>query len=183
MQQKCNKLEARIVKLETEQNSLAQYGRRNNIVISEIPDSIDDNNLENTVISMMSEINLSIEENDIEACHRFGKRDVTSKSKKTIVRFANRKNCSKIIENKRKPAKLNNQKHNFREGTKLFVSESLTPMNESIAFNCRKLKCKELIHSCYSRNGIINIKMTDKSQPIKIFYMEKLVNLFLDYDF
>ena len=93
----------------------------------------------------MSEINVSIEENDIEACHRFGKPDVTSKSKKTIVRFANRKNCSKIFENKKKSAKLNNQKHNFREGTKIFVSESWIPMNEFIAFNCRKLKCKELI--------------------------------------
>ena len=49
LRQKCNKLEAKIVKLETEQNSLAQYGRRNNIVISGIPDSIDDSNLENTI--------------------------------------------------------------------------------------------------------------------------------------
>ena len=145
LRQKCNKLEAKIVKLETEQNSLAQYGRRNNIVISGIPDSIDDSNLENTIISMMSDINVNNEGNDIEACHRFGKPDVTSKSKKTIVRFANRKNCSKIFENKKKSAKLNNQKHNFREGTKIFVSESWIPMNESIAFNCRKLKCKELI--------------------------------------
>ena len=47
LRQKCNKLEAKIVKLETEQNSLAQYGRRNNIVISEIPDFIDGNNFEN----------------------------------------------------------------------------------------------------------------------------------------
>ena len=85
MRQKCNKLEAKIVKLETKQNSLAQYGRRNNTVISGIPDSIDDNNLENTAISMVSNINVNIEENDIKLCHRFGKPDATSKSKKTIV--------------------------------------------------------------------------------------------------
>ena len=52
--------------------------------------------------------------------------------------------------------------NNFREGT-IFANESLTPMNEFIPFNCRRLKRKELIHSCYSRNGILNIKMTDKS--------------------
>ena len=183
MKQKCNKLEAKIVKLETEQNSLAQYGRTNNIVISGIPDSIDGNNLENTAISMMSDINVNIEENDIEACHRFGKPDVTSKSKKTVACFVNRKNCYKIFENKKKLSKLNNEKHNFREGTRIFVSESLTPMNKSIALYCRKLKRKKLIHPCYSRNGIINIKMTDKSQPAKIFYMERLVNLFPDFDF
>ena len=44
LRQKCNKLEAKRVNLETEQNYLAQYERRNNIVISGIPDSIDDNN-------------------------------------------------------------------------------------------------------------------------------------------
>ena len=87
LQQKCNKLEAKIVKLEKEQNSLAQYGRKNNTVISGIPDSID-NNLENTVTSMMSDINVNIEENDIEACHRFGKSDVTSKSKKPTGKIA-----------------------------------------------------------------------------------------------
>ena len=82
------------------------------------------------------------------------------------------------FENKKKLAKLNNEKHNFREGTKIFVNESLTPMNEFIPFNCTKLKCKELIHSCYSRNGVLNIKMTDKSWPVKIIYMESLLNLF-----
>ena len=87
MQQKCNKLEAKIVKLEKEQNCLAQYGRKNNTVISGIPDSID-NNLENTVTSMMSNIYVNIEENDIESCHRFGKSDVTSKSKKPTGKIA-----------------------------------------------------------------------------------------------
>ena len=87
LQQKCNKLEAKIVKLEKEQNCLTQYGRKNNTVISGIPDSID-NNLENTVTSMMSDINVNIEENDIEACHRFGKSDVTSKSKKPTGKIA-----------------------------------------------------------------------------------------------
>ena len=115
LRQKCKKLKAKIVKLETQQNSLAQYGRRNNTVISGISDSIDDNNLENTLISMMSDINVNIEENDIEACHRFGKPDIKSKSKNTVVRFVNRKNCNKTFENKKKLAKLNNGKHNFRE--------------------------------------------------------------------
>ena len=66
---------------------------------------------------------------------------------------------------------------------KQFVNESLTPMNEFIAFNCRKLKRKELIHSCYRRNRVSNIEMTDKSQTFKIFHIESLLNLFSDFDF
>ena len=71
LRQKCNKLEAKMVKLETEQNSLVHYGRRDNLLISGIPDSIDDNNLENTVIFMMSGINVNIEEIDIVTFRRF----------------------------------------------------------------------------------------------------------------
>ena len=71
--------------------------------------------------------------------------------------------ATKFSKIKKKLAKLNNGKHSFRQGTKMFVNESLTPMNEPIVFNCRKLKLKELIHSCYNRNGGLNIKMTDKS--------------------
>ena len=160
LQQKWNKRVAKIVKFETEQNSLAQYGRRSNIVFSGIPEPLDDNNLDNTVISMISDINVYIEENDIDACHRFTKTDARSKL---------RKSCSRIFGNKKKLAKLNNEKHKFRGGVKLFVSESSTLMDESIAFNCRKLKRKELIHSCYSRNGIINIRMTDKTNLLKYF--------------
>ena len=130
----------------------------------------------------MSDINVIIKENDIEACHRFGKPDVISNSKKTIVRFVNRKSSNKILENRKKLAKLNNEKHSFTEGTKMFVSESFTPMNESIAFNCRTLEHKELTHSLYRRNGVINIRMTDKRHPVKIFHVERLVNLFSDFD-
>ena len=56
-------------------------------------------------------------------------------------------------------------------------------MNESIAFTFRKLNRKELIHSCYTKNGVISIRMTDKKRPVKIFNMERLVNLFSNTDF
>ena len=101
LRQKCNRLEAKIVKLETEQNSLAQYGRRNNTVISGIVDSIDDDNLESTVISMMSDINVNIEDNDITACHRFGKPNVRSKSKKKIFVLSTGKTAIRFSKIKR----------------------------------------------------------------------------------
>ena len=100
MRQKCNKPEVKKLKLEIDQNFLTQYRRKINTVISRIPDSIDDKDLENTVIFMISDINVNIEENGIEACHRFGKPDVRSKSKKKLfllstgkVAIINKKTC------------------------------------------------------------------------------------------
>ena len=68
---------------------LEQYDRRNNIEVSGIPDSVGDNNLEEKVISVFANVGIDVKFNNIEACHRIGKS--RNSSKKTIVRFTNRK--------------------------------------------------------------------------------------------
>ena len=76
--------------------------------------------------------------------------------------------------------KLNNEKHNFHTETNIFVNENLAPMNETIAYNCRKLTCSGLIHASYSRNGIVYIKENETSRPIKVFHLDNLISLFPD---
>ena len=56
-------------------------------------------------------------------------------------------------------------------------------MNESVVYNCRKLKGSGLIHGCFSRDGIVRIKRREKDRPMKIFHMDKLHGLFPDLDF
>ena len=99
LKEKCEKLENRVAILESNHNDLAQYGRQNNVVFSGIPENVPDNNLESTVISVLLDIDVQVEPRDIEACHRIGK--PTSKTQKTIVRFVNRKNCEKVLANKK----------------------------------------------------------------------------------
>ena len=161
---------------------MAQYGQQKNIVLSGIPESVSEHVLEESVISVLADIDVSIESQDIEACHRFGKRD-RDQSQKTIVQFVNRKNCKKVLFNKKKLGSIDCSKHNFMQNTKIFVNENLTPMNESIAYNCRKLKCSGLIHGCFSRDGTVRIKRQEKDRPVKIFHMDKLHGLFPDFNF
>ena len=58
--------------LESDHNSLEQYGRRNNIEICGILGSIPDQNLEQKLIKILAEIDVSVSANDIEAYHRMG---------------------------------------------------------------------------------------------------------------
>ena len=60
--------------------------------------------------------------------------------------------------------KLNNEKYNFNNGTKIYVCEKQTPVNETIPYNYRKLKDSGLIHACYGKNGIVQVKETEKSK-------------------
>ena len=46
LRQKCERLDRRCAKYESDHNALAQYGRRSNVVLSGIPDSVSDDTLE-----------------------------------------------------------------------------------------------------------------------------------------
>ena len=99
LQTRLNDLENRVLSLEISGNHLEQYGRRHNLEITEISDDISDENLEVKVIEVLNEIQVDVSRSDIEACHRIGKSK--NSSKKTIVRFINRKYAKKALLNRK----------------------------------------------------------------------------------
>ena len=153
---------------------LGQYGGRNSLVLSGFPQTIPVNQLENTVSSILSDIVVSRQSEEIEACNRFGKTDRKAKSENTIIRFVNRKHCKKALLNKKKFSNINNDKFNFNAERKLLINENLTPMNESIDFNCRKLKRSNIIHTYYTSARIVHIKQEESSKPFKMFHISNL---------
>ena len=72
--EKCSKLENDIVFTESSVNALEQYGRRKNIV-SGTSGHVSERDLEKTVISELSDIEVNFSANDVEACHRIRKPD------------------------------------------------------------------------------------------------------------
>ena len=110
LRDRCSKLEQKLVEFEYSTNNLKQYGRRNNIIISGIPDSVDNNQLEDSV-KILTDINVNVESNDIEACHRIGKKDSRIGSTKTIIRFVNRKHTKQALYNKKKLSQVKKNTH------------------------------------------------------------------------
>ena len=91
-------------------NQVEQYGRRKNSVISSIPDD----DLEDAVTSIMEDVDVIVQNGDIEVCHRIGKSDQKTSSKKTIVRFINHKYCKKALVNRKNLININRKmKYNF----------------------------------------------------------------------
>ena len=121
--------------------------------------------------------------NDIEACHRISKKNNRINSTKIIIRFVNRKHAKKALFNKNK---LSQNHKNYSLNTSnnpLFISENLTRMNGSLAYQGRKLKRNNLVNACYTRDGIVTIKISDRSKAIKVYHMNDLLDLFPDFDF
>lgn len=74
-------MENKLVLLEASTSALEQYVRRNNLVLSGIPDTIADDELENIVISVLGDIDIDaniddkVKSLDTEDCNRIGKPD------------------------------------------------------------------------------------------------------------
>ena len=156
-----NQLQEKIISLEFKSNSVEQYGWRNNIEINGSPNSVSDYNLESAVINVFSTpTNEHVTADDIEACHRIGKSK--GNSKKTNVRFINRKHCKCALINRRKLKSFNSKSIGL-PNVILYFNEDLTEYNNTSAFYGRKLK----------RAGLIN--RTAGERPIKVFNMSKLL--------
>ena len=69
------------MKLESDQNSLAHCGRRNNAVLTRIPEIVKGNELEDVVLKIFNDIDANVQSSNIEICHRFSKAE-QEKSKK-----------------------------------------------------------------------------------------------------
>ena len=90
-------LESALINNEIKINIGDQYSRRNNIVIQGIPQSVKRKDLEDKIINILDKINVKVTKNDIEAYHRL------DDSRKTIVRFINRKHALEVLKNKKTP--------------------------------------------------------------------------------
>lgn len=75
----------KVINLESKSDSVEQYWRWNNIEIPGIPNSISDNNLESTIVSVLS-INVYVAADDIEACCRIGKSKENSLKHEKLIK-------------------------------------------------------------------------------------------------
>ena len=123
----------------------------------------------------MKAIDVNITTNEIEACHRLGK-----KKKNVIVWVINRKHCLKALRNKKKLKSIDKNTIGIPNAN-LFISENLTPANSKLAFNCQKLKRDSEIEKYNTIKGIVHIAKNNKL--MKIYYLKDLQELFPEYVF
>ena len=130
---------------------------------------------------MFTSVGIDVKSYDIEGCHRIGKS--RNSSKKTIVRFSNRKFAKQALYNRKKLKSTDKSKLGYTND--VCINENITPVNNRIAYNCRKLKLQNLISKTYTVNGMVylitnNIK---RGKLVKVLHVQTLLNLFPDVEF
>ena len=149
--------------------------------INGIPNSLSNENLESTVINVLRKAtNVHVTADDIEECHRIGKSK--GNSRKTIVRFINRKHCKCALVNRKKLKSFNSESI-VLPNVKLYFNENLTEYSNTLAFYGGKLKRAGLINRTYTLNGTAHILRTVGERPIWVFHMSKLLELYPNFEF
>ena len=163
-------LNKRIVFPESNHNMFEQSGRWNNIEITGIPDTVQDNELENKVIGIFDAISVKANSADFEDCDRFGKSKYNSK--KVIAKFVNRKAVRNVLC-KRRQLKTIDKSSIALQNTSIFLNENLIPENNKIAYHCRKTKHEGTISKIYSSNGtnIICCNILENGKPQKFIML------------
>ncbi len=149
---------------------LNQYGRRPNVEICNIPESIPQNELENHVIDILAEVGIkNIKPFNIVGVHRIGKK-FNSKPRNVIVRFLNKKTAFALLKKKKnlKSTKFKNY----------YVIENLCPFNKKIFNKLYKLKKEDEIRSVWSYNGQVYVQLEEDGERIQVQHLDEIPDLF-----
>ena len=117
-------LTTKVNDLELKITDLNQYGRRECVEFTGIPETVQQNRLEKYVIDMLDEIGITVDTRDIVAAHRLGPVKRGS-NRVVIVKFLNRKDAIEALKNKRKLNKIQHYK-------KIRIRENLCPSRRKI---------------------------------------------------
>ena len=119
-----------------------------------------DDNLEEVVTQIVNKVGINITERDMQAVHRIGKEG------RTIIKFANRKDCQALLKVKRDLNKLTMEDFDFVEKNKIYVNESLCPYYRVLWAKYKKLHHLQKIFSFYTSNGSVKIKINENDKGI-----------------
>ena len=163
----------RVTKLERSQFLYEQYGRRESVEISGIPEHIEQKHLEKEVIKIYNEAKVDfhgrqVKAEDISACHRIGKRGLT------IVRFVNRKFAYEGLRNGK------NLKDSKLYDNPIFINNSFCREFSKYGYIIRQLKKTGLIEGYRIINGIYHIKSVGQEKFVEVSHVSDFEKYGLD---
>ena len=141
----------------------AQYHQRESVEVNPVPPSINDEELEVNISKALSLIEHEVKPDNLPACHRLKKKE------SFIVKLKCRKLKLSVLVNWKNLRNKSEDLCQLRFSGKLFISDSMCHENHQLVYKCRQLKNAGKIHSTWLRNNAVNVKLSERSSPVKIF--------------
>lgn len=142
------KLKERVVKLESAMDETEQYSRRNNLRISNIAES-DDENTDQLVLKVAEILEVSLTPIDIDRSHRVGRKGIKPR-RDIIVKFGTYRARERLFKNR---AKLKDSEMNG-----VYINEDLTKRRSEILYQARRRAKSGALRGAWSFDGRILVK-------------------------
>lgn len=176
----------KIAVLENRLDDLEQYSRLNDVIVSGLeikprsyaraltsaelenggePTDAEVESVEQQVTAFFNNKGISINSDNIEACHPL-KRGKSGGNSLIIIRFSNRKNKNALLKQGKK-----------LKGSNVYVNEHLTKKNAGIAKMARILRKQKKIQSTWTANCKVFIKLNGPPEEAKVLVIRSLEEL------
>ena len=166
-------LNRKIVANERRAFASQQYSRRESLEVSGLSDSVEDGELEGTVLKVFKKIGVTIDPTLVQACHRLNTR---SSPKKVIIKLCSRKDVEKVLLNKNKLKDMNLSDLGVGNGdNSLYINESLCGHYRLLWTKCKMLWKKKEIKGFKVASGKVKVTLND-GHTMSITHIEDLIN-------
>ena len=140
--------------------------------VNPVPPSISDEELELNIWKALSLTRHKVKPDDLQACNCLKKKELV------IVRFKCRKLKWRAHVNRKNLRNKSEDLHQLKFSGKLFILESICHENHQLAYKCCQLKNVGKIHSTWFWKNAVNVKLSEGSNPVKIFHIIDIEKLF-----
>ena len=140
--------------------------------VNPVPPSISDEELQLNICKALFLTGHEVKPGDLQACHRLKKKE------SVIVKFKCRKLKQRVLVNGENLRNKSEDLCQLMFSGKLFISESMCHENHQLAYKCRQLKNAGKMHCTWFWNNAVNIKLSERSNPVKNFYIIDIEKLF-----
>jgi hypothetical protein len=153
-------------------DEMEQYSRNSNVEIVGIPETPQEDVFA-LVQTVGEKLGMTITADDVEAVHR-----VPTQSKKMpkpiVVKFQRRRRKEEMVAKGRKTRLQGTDLHDTFGDRYVFINEHLTQERKKLLAACREKKTELDVKYLWTKAGIIFMKKTEDSMPVKIQRLQDL---------
>ena len=166
------KLKEKVVSLERQTWSNSQYSRRECLELSGIPETIENKDLEGTVLGIFEKLDVMVDPSNVEDCHWIKS---SKGAKQIIVKLSSSKYAKKIRLLKKGLKSMNLSSLSINSA--VYINDNSFTYYKKLWSKCRKLLLNTYIHSFWLANGTIKLKTVENGRVYTVTHRNKLVEL------
>ena len=161
---------ARFVELEREAHRTAEYVNYESIEISSIPLPICDDELYDTIMKIIDELDVceDISDMDIAACHR---RQGKYTRKQVLVKFTWRGHARQILNARKNVSNIDWSTIDSRLPSTIYINESLSPYYKKLRYIAKNLWSEKQLYKYWVAGHKVNVIIKEGDEAVKVSHM------------